>query len=87
MRSRTMKGRVSISIFMRSPVILAFSLPSIKMSWKWVAYAVLSVIIEVSATTVAKRSDNLFQTASSLALLTRGFPLLLTRSGRHRTCM
>ena len=57
------------------------------MSWKWVAYAVLSVIIEVSATTEAKRSDNLFQTASSLALLTRGFPLLLTRSGRRRTCM
>ena len=28
MRSRTRKGRVSISIFMRSPVILAFSLPS-----------------------------------------------------------
>ncbi len=36
---------------------------SLKMSWKWVAYAVLSVIIEVSATTVAKRSDNLFHTA------------------------
>ncbi len=27
MRSRTIKGRVSISIFIRSPVILAFSLP------------------------------------------------------------
>ena len=30
MRSRTIKGRVSISIFIQSPVILAFSLPSIK---------------------------------------------------------
>ncbi len=87
MRSRTIKGRVSISIFIRSPVILAFSLPSIKMSWKWLAYAVLNVIIEVSATTVAKRSDKRFHTASSLALVTRGFPLLLTRSGRRRTCV
>jgi hypothetical protein len=34
------------------------------MSWKWAVYAVLNVIIEVSATTEANRSDNLFQTAS-----------------------
>ena len=46
MRSRTMKGRVSISIFILSPVILALSLPSMKMSWKWAAYAVDKVIME-----------------------------------------
>ena len=80
------KGRVSISIFIRSPVILAFSLPSIKMSWKWLEYAVLNVIIEVSANTVAKRSDNRFHTASSRAVVTKGFSFLLTGSGRRRTC-
>jgi hypothetical protein len=46
------------------------------MSWKWAAYAVLNVIIEVSATTEATRSDNLFHTASSRAVVTSGFPLL-----------
>ncbi len=84
MRSRTIKGSLSISIFIRSPVIFAFSLPSILISWKWAAYAVVNVIIEVSATTEANRSYNLFQTASSRAVVTSGFPLLLTRSGRCR---
>ncbi len=70
MRSLTMKGSVSISIYMQSPVILAFSLQSIYMLWKWAAYAVLNVIIEVSATTEANLSDNLFQTASSRAVVT-----------------
>ena len=37
MRSRTMKGSVNMSIFIRSPVILACSLPSMYMSWKWAA--------------------------------------------------
>jgi hypothetical protein len=32
-------------------------------AWKWAAYAVVNVIIEVSATTEANKSDNLFQTA------------------------
>jgi hypothetical protein len=36
------------------------------MSWKWASYAVDKVIMEVSATTVAKRSANLFQTVSIL---------------------
>ena len=61
MRSRTMKGSVNMSIFIRSPVILACSLPSMYMSWKWAAYSVDMVIIEVSATTVA----NLFHLKTS----------------------
>jgi hypothetical protein len=85
MRSRTTKGSVSMSIFIQFPVILACSLPSIKMSWKWAAYSGDKVIMEVSATTVANLSDNLFQTASRRALVTSGFPLLLTRSECRRT--
>ena len=40
------------------------------------------VIMEVSATTVLNQSDKRFHTASILAVVTSGFPLLLTRSGR-----
>ena len=55
------------------------------MSWKWAAYAVDTVIIEVSATTVVRWSANLFHTASSLAVVTSGWPLLLRRSDHSRT--
>ena len=80
-----MNGRVSISIFILSPVMLALSLPSMLMAWKLDVYAVDMVIMEVSATTVAKRSANLFHTYSILGVVTRGLPLLLTRSCCHRT--
>ncbi len=85
MRSWTTKGSVSMSISILSPVVFACSLPSIKMSWKWAAYSGDKVIMEVSATTVAKRSYNLFQTAFRRVVVTSGFPLLLTRSERWRT--
>jgi hypothetical protein len=80
-----MNGSVSISIFMRSPVILAFSLPLIYTSWKWAAYSVDKVIMEVSATTVSKRPAKRVHTSLRRAVVTRGFPLLLIRSGRLST--
>jgi hypothetical protein len=36
----------------------------LEMSWKWASYSVDTAIMEVSATTIAKRSANLFQTVS-----------------------
>ena len=80
-----MNGSVSISIFMRSPVILAFSLPLIYTSWKWAAYSVDKVIMEVSATTVSKRPAKRVHTSLRRAVVTRGFPLLLIRSARLST--
>jgi hypothetical protein len=41
--------------------------------------------MDVSATTVSNRPANLFHTASIRAVVTRGFPLLLIRSGRLST--
>jgi hypothetical protein len=49
-----MKGRVSISIFIRSPVILVFSHQCICRGSEQRIVAVDNVIMEVSATTVAK---------------------------------
>ncbi len=36
------------------------------MWWKWAASALLKVIMDVAATTVAKRLDNFFYTSSNL---------------------
>jgi hypothetical protein len=43
--------------------------------------------INVNFVEVVKRSDNLFQTASRRAAVTSGFPNLLIRSSRRRTCV
>ena len=74
-----MNGRDSISVFIRSPVSFAFSLPLMYIAWKWVADCGLMVIIEVSATTVASLFASLVQTASRRAFVRSGLPLLVTK--------
>lgn len=70
-----MKGGVSMNIFMQLPVSLTFSFPLMYRSQKWPAYSGKIVIMDVSATTIARRSAKRVHTLSRRAFVTRSLPL------------